>query len=80
MNIAENANFIASNEISIALDREEPVVALESTVITHGLPYPANLQLALDMEQVVRSSGAVPATVALLDGQIRLGLAESPEI
>ncbi len=77
MNIAESTNFIASEEINIALDRGRPVVALESTVITHGLPYPANLELALDMERVIRSSGAVPGTVALLDGQIRLGLAES---
>jgi len=77
MNIAEGTNFIANDEISIALGRGEPVVALESTVITHGLPYPANLELARDMERVIRSSGAVPGTIALLDGQIRLGLAES---
>jgi pseudouridylate synthase len=53
-----------------------PIVALESTVITHGLPYPQNIQLALDMESAVRSQGAIPATIALLDGEIRIGITE----
>ena len=54
-----------------------PVVALESTVITHGLPHPQNLSLARDMEATVRDEGATPATIAVLDGQVRVGLAES---
>lgn len=53
-----------------------PIVALESTVITHGLPHPQNLQLARDMEKQVRDNGATPATVALLDGKIRIGLSD----
>jgi len=53
-----------------------PVVALESTVITHGLPRPQNLQLARDMERVVRENGATPATIAILDGILRIGLTE----
>ena len=51
-----------------------PVVALESTVITHGLPYPQNLQTALNMEAAVRRGGAVPATIAILSGRIHIGL------
>jgi pseudouridine-5'-phosphate glycosidase len=66
--------FLASPEVERALQLHLPLVALESTVITHGLPHPQNLQLARDMEAAVRQGGATPATVALLDGQIRLGL------
>lgn len=60
--------------VSAALARNEPVVALESTIITHGLPYPRNLETALAVEAVVREKGAVPATIAVIDGKIRVGL------
>jgi pseudouridine-5'-phosphate glycosidase len=60
--------------VAAALASGNPVVALESTVITHGLPRPVNFELARQMEAQVRSAGAVPATVAVLDGEIRLGL------
>jgi pseudouridine-5'-phosphate glycosidase len=63
-----------SAEVSRALQLGQPVVALESTVITHGLPFPENLSLAEDMERTVRNLGVVPATVAVLDGRIHLGL------
>jgi pseudouridine-5'-phosphate glycosidase len=63
-----------SPEVAEALDNKQPVVALESTLITHGLPYPANVETALAMELAVRESGAVPATVAILKGQITVGL------
>ena len=63
-----------SAEVSEALRSGRPVVALESTLITHGLPYPENLQTALAMEQAVRDSGAVPATIAVLRGVITVGL------
>ncbi|MGA2502480.1 MAG: pseudouridine-5'-phosphate glycosidase [Anaerolineales bacterium] len=53
-----------------------PVVALESTVITHGLPRPLNLEMARDMERVVRENGATPATIAVIDGIVRIGLTE----
>jgi pseudouridine-5'-phosphate glycosidase len=56
-----------------------PIVALESTVLTHGLPRPQNLYLARDMEQAVRENGATPATIAFLDGSLHVGLAE-PEL
>ena len=60
-----------------ALKSKLPLVALESTVITHGLPRPQNLQLARDMERTVRENGATPATVALLDGEIHVGLTDA---
>ena len=59
-----------------ALKANFPVVALESTVITHGLPHPQNIQLARDMEAAIRSEGATPATIALIEGRIRIGLAD----
>ncbi len=72
----ENRNSILSPEVSRALNLATPIVALESTVITHGLPRPRNLELARDMEAAVRKGDAVPATIALLDGEIRIGLSD----
>jgi pseudouridine-5'-phosphate glycosidase len=72
----KHPDLIVSSEVARALDLGAPVVALESTVITHGLPRPQNLQLAQDMEKQVREAGGVPATVALLDGKIRIGLTD----
>ena len=65
-----------SPEISRALYNSAPIVALESTVITHGLPQPQNLELARNMEQQVRDAKATPATIAVLDGKIRLGISD----
>jgi pseudouridylate synthase len=59
-----------------ALNHHRPIVALESTLITHGLPYPVNLEVASGMEQAVRDAGAVPATIAVLKGQITVGLTQ----
>ncbi len=61
-------------EVATALHDGQPVVALESTLITHGLPYPSNVETALAMEQAIRTQGAVPATIAVLDGVIQVGL------
>jgi pseudouridine-5'-phosphate glycosidase len=61
-------------EVRDALDEGRPVVALESTIVTHGMPYPRNLETALAVEDVVREHGAVPATVAVVDGVPRVGL------
>jgi pseudouridine-5'-phosphate glycosidase len=58
------------------LEKKQAVVALESTVIAHGLPYPTNLETARTMESIVRQHGAVPATIAVLDGQLRVGLTD----
>ncbi len=63
-----------SHEISRALNRGQAVVALESCVLAHGLPAPVNVETALAMEQQVRDSGAVPATIGVIDGKIRVGL------
>ena len=68
------ATFVLSNEVSHARQQKLPIVALESTVITHGLPRPQNLTLAQDMEQTVRSENAIPATIAILDGKIQVGI------
>jgi pseudouridine-5'-phosphate glycosidase len=68
--------YIPSPEVNRAIKYDSPIVALESTVITHGLPYPQNLQLARDMEAEIRRGGATPATIALLDGKIRIGLSD----
>ena len=57
-----------------ALKDKSPVVALESTIITHGLPRPKNLEVALEVEQIVTDAGATPATIAIIDGQIHIGL------
>ena len=66
--------FRISPEVETALAERRPVVALESTVITHGLPSPENLTLALEMEAVITDAGAQPCTIALVDGCIRIGV------
>lgn len=63
-----------SDEVQFALGSYQPIVALESTVIAHGLPYPINLETAQRMEAVVREHGATPATIAVLDGHLQVGL------
>jgi len=63
-----------SQEVADALGHGKPVVALESTIISHGFPYPANVECALEAERVVREEGAVPATVAILGGKLTAGL------
>lgn len=64
-------------EVAAALAERRPVVALESTIISHGLPRPDNLPIAREIENAVREAGAVPATIAVLDGQPRIGLDEA---
>ena len=62
------------DEVSDALSSGRPVVALESTIISHGLPRPRNLEVAREIEAAVRAAGAVPATIALVAGEVRIGL------
>ena len=64
------------SEVQKALNANSPVVALESALISHGLPYPQNLETAQALEQAVRGNGAVPATIAIIEGKIRVGLTE----
>lgn len=73
MKFNEDLIHIAA-EVAEAQQTHRPVVALESTVIAHGLPYPDNVAAALEMEEAVRAEGAVPATLAVMDGRLRVGL------
>ncbi len=66
--------LVLSDAVSEALSQKQPVVALESTIITHGLPSPRNLETALAVESVIREQGATPATIAVIDGVLRVGL------
>jgi pseudouridine-5'-phosphate glycosidase len=80
--------LVIATEVAAASEANEPVVALESTVIAHGLPRPVNLETARRLEAIVREAGAVPATIAILDGKLTVGLkdeqlrllAESPDV
>ena len=69
--------FSVLPEVADALAEARPVVALESTIIAHGLPHPRNLEVAQALEQAVRDHGAVPATIAVLDGKPNIGLDEA---
>ena len=68
-----------SREVQVAKEKKAPIVALESTIIAHGLPRPRNLEVAIEVEKLVRDSGATPATIAIIDGDIHVGL-ESSEL
>lgn len=63
-----------SEEVSTAQEQGKPVVALESTIISHGMPYPQNVKMAREVEQIIRDHGAVPATIAIMDGNVKIGL------
>ena len=69
-----NAMLDVGAEIKSAIDAKKPVVALESTIITHGMPYPQNLRTALHLEETVRANGAIPATIAVIEGRFKVGL------
>lgn len=69
--------LIFSPEVTEARSNGTPIVALESTIITHGMPYPQNLDTARAVEQEVRDAGAVPATIAVMEGQIQIGLTDT---
>jgi len=69
-----NSAIKYSAEVAEALAANKPIVALESTIISHGLPRPSNLEVALECENIVRNRGAIPATIALLDGVVHIGL------
>ena len=61
-------------EVAAAVKEGRPVVALESTIISHGMPYPQNVETALNVEKVIRENGAVPATIAIIGGRLKAGL------
>src|SRR5512143_2949985 len=68
------SHLLLSPDVAHATKIKLPTVALESTVITHGLPYPQNLELARDMEAAIRRTGAMPATIAVVEGRLKAGL------
>lgn len=74
---ARTQALVVSEEVQAALQKSQAVVALESTIISHGMPYPQNFKTALEVEAVVRANGAIPATVAILAGVPHVGLSES---
>ena len=76
--MVKNMNFNkyldVNPEVAAALAEGKPVVALESTIISHGMPYPQNVETALNVERIVRENGAVPATIAIIGGRLKAGL------
>ncbi len=66
-----------TEEVRHALENHLPVVALETTIISHGMPYPQNVEMAKEVEQIIRNNGAVPATIGIMNGKIKIGLNES---
>ncbi|MGI9262957.1 MAG: pseudouridine-5'-phosphate glycosidase [Woeseiaceae bacterium] len=72
-----DSNLHVHPDVWDALESNRPVVALESTIISHGMPYPRNVETALQVEETVRENGATPATIAILDGKLRVGLRQS---
>ena len=63
-----------SEEIYNSIKKNGPVVALESTIISHGMPFPQNFETALKVERIIRKEGAIPATIAVIEGRIKIGL------
>ncbi|MEP2782003.1 MAG: pseudouridine-5'-phosphate glycosidase [Pseudoruegeria sp.] len=72
-----NLPMVLSDEVQLAKSNGTPLVALESTIITHGMPYPQNVETARKVENEVRSNGAIPATIAVLDGTLHIGLSDA---
>jgi len=68
--------IVLSKEVQQAKEEGKAIVALESTIISHGMPYPQNVKMAREVEQIVRDNGAVPATIAIIDGKIKIGLTD----
>ena len=68
--------LLFSPEVAAARAARKPIVALESTIISHGMPYPQNVTTAREVEQIIRDAGAVPATIAVIDGKICVGLSD----
>ncbi|CAJ1004408.1 pseudouridine-5'-phosphate glycosidase [Brevibacillus aydinogluensis] len=66
-----------TEEVRHALENNQPVVALETTIISHGMPYPQNIEMAKEVERIIRDNGAVPATIGIMNGKIKIGLTEA---
>ena len=77
MNLDLSSVLKYSDEVAAALESQSPIVALESTVISHGLPRPTNLEVARELHAIIRSRGATPAMIAVIDGDVHIGLSDS---
>ena len=75
--LIKHGSLRVSDEVFNALCNNEPLVALESTIITHGMPYPDNYKTAQSVESIIRENGCIPATIAIIDGVIHIGLTNS---
>jgi pseudouridine-5'-phosphate glycosidase len=76
--VPDLSSFLArGEELAAAMDEGRPVLALESTIISHGMPFPRNLETALATQQAVRDAGAVPATIAIMNGKLRVGISDA---
>ena len=80
VNVGWGSHYLVSEEVKHAVINNLPVVALESAIYTHGFPYPENIQLGLDLEAIVRSHGAVPATIGVVGGAAKVGLTTSDQL
>src|SRR5690606_697144 len=69
-----NSYIDISPKVLKAMAEQKPIVALESTIISHGMPYPQNVEMALSVEKIIEQQGAVPATIAIINGRIKVGL------
>ena len=74
--VSRGAKILVNPEVEDALATGKPVVALETTIITQGMPYPTNLETARSCEALVRKGGAIPATIGIMDGRIHIGLSD----
>ncbi len=72
-----NRHLKITEEVALAIAGGRPVVALESTIVAHGMPYPANFEMAKDVEDIIRNAGAIPATIAIVAGDLKVGLTEA---
>ena len=68
--------MVVHPEVSNALASSQPVVALETTIVTHGMPHPQNFETALEVEEIVRRGGATPATIGVIEGRVHVGESE----
>lgn len=68
--------LVLSEEVKAGIEKGLPIIALESTIISHGMPYPQNVEMARDVENIIREGGAVPATIAIVEGKIKIGLSD----
>ncbi|MBF0779590.1 MULTISPECIES: pseudouridine-5'-phosphate glycosidase [unclassified Granulicatella] len=71
-----NEYLVLSQEVKQGMEKGLPIIALESTIISHGMPYPQNVAMAREVEQIIRDNGAVPATIAIVEGKIKIGLSD----